>query len=234
MSEFPRRSRCAAALHAARAPHAPRRQRRARRRSGLQPGKPRAHRTLRASAAGGHAGCTQPVRDHDDARAATAPACVVESHEGRPTKAEGNALHPASLGALGAFEQASVLSMYDPHAARELTRAGAPSTWRALLDEVGRDAVRRASGSTCSSSPRAALTSGRSSSSSVARASSCITTPRSRAPRPGPGPRSHSGASSSRAGTSRRPTSCLRSTSTSSRRPDRRWPGRAHGPRSGG
>jgi Fe-S-cluster-containing dehydrogenase component/anaerobic selenocysteine-containing dehydrogenase len=61
---------------------------------------------------------------------------VVESHEGRPTKAEGNALHPASLGALGAFEQASVLSMYDPARARELTCAGAPSTWRALLDEV--------------------------------------------------------------------------------------------------
>ncbi len=62
---------------------------------------------------------------------------VVESHEGRPTKAEGNALHPASLGALGAFEQASVLSMYDPARAREVTRAGLPSTWRALLDEVG-------------------------------------------------------------------------------------------------
>jgi Fe-S-cluster-containing dehydrogenase component/anaerobic selenocysteine-containing dehydrogenase len=62
---------------------------------------------------------------------------VVESHEGRPTKAEGNALHPASLGALGTFEQASVLSMYDPARAREITRAGVPSTWRALLDEVG-------------------------------------------------------------------------------------------------
>src|SRR5580704_14591010 len=62
---------------------------------------------------------------------------VVESHEGRPTKAEGNALHPASLGALGVFEQASVLSMYDPARACEITRDGVPSTWRALLDEVG-------------------------------------------------------------------------------------------------
>src|SRR3984957_9699775 len=61
---------------------------------------------------------------------------VVESHEGRPTKAEGNAHHPASLGALGAIEQASVLSLYDPARAREVTRAGVPSTWRALLDEV--------------------------------------------------------------------------------------------------
>jgi molybdopterin-containing oxidoreductase family iron-sulfur binding subunit len=61
---------------------------------------------------------------------------VVESHEGRPTKAEGNRLHPASLGALGAFEQASVLSMYDPARGRELTREGIPATWQALLDEV--------------------------------------------------------------------------------------------------
>ena len=61
---------------------------------------------------------------------------VVESHEGRPTKAEGNRLHPASLGALGAFEQASVLSMYDPARGRELTCDGLPSTWHALLDEV--------------------------------------------------------------------------------------------------
>ncbi len=62
---------------------------------------------------------------------------VVESHEGRPTKAEGNPLHPASRGALGTFEQASVLSMYDPARGRAITRAGAPSTWRALLDEMG-------------------------------------------------------------------------------------------------
>ena len=62
---------------------------------------------------------------------------IVESHEGRPTKAEGNPLHPASLGALGTFEQASVLSMYDPARVRALTRYGAPSTWAALLEEVG-------------------------------------------------------------------------------------------------
>ncbi|HEX3771497.1 MAG TPA: oxidoreductase, partial [Polyangiaceae bacterium] len=61
---------------------------------------------------------------------------VVESHEGRPTKAEGNPLHPASLGALGAFEQASVLSLYDPTRGRDVTRDGVPDTWRALLDEV--------------------------------------------------------------------------------------------------
>jgi molybdopterin-containing oxidoreductase family iron-sulfur binding subunit len=61
---------------------------------------------------------------------------VVTSHEGRPTKAEGNPRHPASGGALGAVEQASILSLYDPTRARGVRRAGLPATWSALAAAI--------------------------------------------------------------------------------------------------
>ncbi|HEX7089455.1 MAG TPA: Fe-S-cluster-containing hydrogenase [Longimicrobiales bacterium] len=60
---------------------------------------------------------------------------LVESHEGRPTKVEGNPLHPASLGAAGAYEQASVLQLYDPQRARTPRRTRGAAAWAAFVRE---------------------------------------------------------------------------------------------------
>lgn len=39
---------------------------------------------------------------------------VIENHEGRPTKVEGNELHPGSQGNTNVYQQATMLEMYDP------------------------------------------------------------------------------------------------------------------------
>src|SRR5262245_62587300 len=54
---------------------------------------------------------------------------LVESHMGRPTKAEGNPDHPASLGATDVFGQASILSLYDPDRSQSVTNVGDISSW---------------------------------------------------------------------------------------------------------
>ncbi len=45
---------------------------------------------------------------------------VVENHEGRPTKLEGNPKHPTTLGKSNAWLQASILDMYDPDRAQSV------------------------------------------------------------------------------------------------------------------
>jgi Fe-S-cluster-containing dehydrogenase component len=70
--------------------------------------------------------------------AGVATGLLVESHEGRPTKVEGNPDHPASLGATGVVEQASVLGLYDPNRARAVRRGAIPDTWRAFARAFAR------------------------------------------------------------------------------------------------
>ncbi|QVL33262.1 TAT-variant-translocated molybdopterin oxidoreductase [Telmatocola sphagniphila] len=54
---------------------------------------------------------------------------IVESHEGRPTKIEGNPQHPASQGSTDAFAQASVLDIYSPDRSREVLNNGESKSW---------------------------------------------------------------------------------------------------------
>ncbi|HZN11260.1 MAG TPA: TAT-variant-translocated molybdopterin oxidoreductase, partial [Blastocatellia bacterium] len=61
---------------------------------------------------------------------------LVESHEGRPTKIEGNPQHPASLGAADRFAQASILNLYDPDRSQTATYLGDVRAWGDFLNEI--------------------------------------------------------------------------------------------------
>src|ERR1700687_1519919 len=61
---------------------------------------------------------------------------LVESHEGRPTKIEGNPQHPSSLGGTDVFTQASVLGLYDPDRSQMNAHVGEQRTWPQALDSL--------------------------------------------------------------------------------------------------
>jgi Fe-S-cluster-containing dehydrogenase component len=69
---------------------------------------------------------------------------LVESHENRPTKVEGNPQHPASkppttstspsrFGPTDAFAQASILDLYDPDRSKAVTHLGEIRSWDAFV-----------------------------------------------------------------------------------------------------
>ncbi len=62
---------------------------------------------------------------------------IVESHEGRPTKIEGNPSHPSTLGASSARVQASVLGLYDPDRSQSVTQQGTRKSWNDFIAAWG-------------------------------------------------------------------------------------------------
>jgi MoCo/4Fe-4S cofactor protein with predicted Tat translocation signal len=61
---------------------------------------------------------------------------LVESHLFRPTKIEGNPQHPASLGGTDVYAQASILDLYDPDRAQDITYLGDVRSWNAFIDAI--------------------------------------------------------------------------------------------------
>ena len=61
---------------------------------------------------------------------------VVESHEGRPTKVEGNRDHPSSNGAADIWVQSSILEMYDPDRSQTVKHGNDTSTWGTFATDL--------------------------------------------------------------------------------------------------
>ena len=61
---------------------------------------------------------------------------LVEAHEYRPTHIEGNPDHPASLGGISTFAQASLLDLYDPDRSEYITYLGQQRSWNAFTTEM--------------------------------------------------------------------------------------------------
>ena len=79
---------------------------------------------------------------------------LVESHENRPTKVEGNPQHPASkpprtstspgrFGPTDAFAQASILDLYDPDRSKAVTHLGEIRSWDGFVAALRQEFVGR-------------------------------------------------------------------------------------------
>ncbi|HEY7634572.1 MAG TPA: 4Fe-4S dicluster domain-containing protein [Gemmatimonadales bacterium] len=67
---------------------------------------------------------------------------LVKSREGRPIKIEGNPDHPASLGAAGIYQQASLLQLYDPQRSKRLRQDRKPSDWQSFVSQFAPASLR--------------------------------------------------------------------------------------------
>ena len=70
---------------------------------------------------------------------------IVESHEGRPTKIEGNPSHPSTLGASSSRVQASVLGLYDADRSQSVRQGGEAKSWADFVTAWGQLAKAHAS-----------------------------------------------------------------------------------------
>jgi molybdopterin-containing oxidoreductase family iron-sulfur binding subunit len=66
---------------------------------------------------------------------------LVETHEYRPTKVEGNPQHACSLGATDLFAQASILNLYDPDRSTAITWQSEPRPWGEFLGAMRKRVV---------------------------------------------------------------------------------------------
>ncbi len=61
---------------------------------------------------------------------------LVCSHEGRPTKIEGNPDHPITRGRSSVLMQAALLDLYDPDRSQSVRKEGMAGTWEDFLSEL--------------------------------------------------------------------------------------------------